>query len=77
MQGLDPAAEALRGPGIVGHFLGLQSSLPQSLEGASGGQQGPAQLLQALGQGDQAGFVVDRKQGSGHEDLAKGHCFTG
>ena len=62
MQGLDSAFEYLRCPGHIGHFGDRQPSVQQDGGRAAGGQQFPAQVDEASGQVDEAGFVVNRQQ---------------
>ena len=62
MQGLHSTFEYLRCPGHIGHFGDRQPSVQQDGGRAAGGQEFPAQVDEASGQVDEAGFVVNRQQ---------------
>ena len=62
VQGLDPAIEALRRPGVGGHLHGLQPGLLKGPQAAACGEEPPTLGQEALGQGNKPDLVVHRDQ---------------
>jgi hypothetical protein len=71
MQGLDPAVEHLRKPGVVGDLGNFKSGIPEQLGGAAGGNQRNPEIPEPARKLDHSSLVGDADQrllDGGHAD---------